>query len=275
MVSSPDPLIHLNGLRLAVWVARGVVFHRNGRFVVPAKAPEHLADFWDGFACQNAKSYAADIAAAASCDEGMLYASLRHRFHTAGHFLTTTGSDLTPLFTAHRAVIFDALWTPYLEYLGGAAARAWGRAVHSGLPAASEESMTEDFTAVGRFLIGHPEPPWLSICLSSRYEVVPLFSEDFAHPPALFRATNPTTYLGIAATILIITEMTRDRILPADSGRPLGTLSDLYPYILRRWDYDQDAQLPELPVPEDFQHLFNAWANKTANFIRPATEPHP
>ena len=60
--------------------------------------------------------------------------------------------------------------------------------------------MTEDFTAVGQFLIDHPEPPWLSICLSSRYEVVPLFSEGLTHPPALFRATNPAAYLGIAAS---------------------------------------------------------------------------
>jgi hypothetical protein len=275
MVSSSDPVIHLNGLRLAIWVARGVVFHRNGLIVVPAKAPEHLADFWDDFAFQNAKSYAADIAAAASCDEGMLYASLRHRFVTAGHVLATTGSDLTPLFTAHRAVIFDALWVPYLEYLGGAAARAWRRAVHSGLPEASEESMTEDFTAVGQFLIDHPEPPWLSICLSSRYEVVPLFSEGLTHPPALFRATNPAAYLGIAASILIIAEMTRDRILPADSSRPLGALSDLYPYILRRWDYEQDGQLPALPVPEYFQQLFREWASNATNFIRLSTEPHP
>ena len=149
-----------------------------GVLVVPAKAPEHLADFWDDFASQNAKSHAADIAAAASCDEGMLYASLRHRFLTVGNVLAATGSDLTPLFTTHHAVIFNALWTSYLEYLVGAAARAWGRAIHSGLPKASEESINEDFAAVGQFLIDHPDPPWLSIYLPSRYEPVSLFNED-------------------------------------------------------------------------------------------------
>ena len=110
MVSSADPGIHLNGLRLATWISRGAVFLRNERVVVPARTPEHLADFWDDFARRNAKSHAADIAATASCDEGMLYASLRYRFLTAGHVLATTGSDLTPLFTAHRAIIFDAVW---------------------------------------------------------------------------------------------------------------------------------------------------------------------
>jgi NACHT domain len=269
MVSSADPDIYLNGLRLAIWVSRGAVFFRNERIVVPAKAPEHLADFWDGFARQNAKSHAADIAAASSCDEGMLYASLRYRFLTAEHVLATTGSDLTPLFTAHRAVIFDAVWVSYLEYLTGAAARAWGRAVRSGLPGATEESMSEDFTAVGKFLIGHPGPPWLSVSPSSRYEPVSLFENigDLAGTPVLLKATNPAMYLGIAAAILITAEMTRNRILPADGGPPLGAFSDLYPYILRRWGYQQNTQLPELPVPEKFQRLFRAWAARQTDFI--------
>jgi hypothetical protein len=281
MVSCPDPGIHLNGLRLATWVSRGAVFLRNGRIVVPAKAPEHLAEFWDDFASQNAKSYAADITAAASCDEGMLYASLRYRFLTVGDVLATTGSDLTPLFNTHHSVIFDAPWLGYLEYLGGAAARNWGRAAHSGMPRATYETMSEDFTAVGQFLIGHPEPPWLSMRLQSRYgpryEPVSLFAEEFRvmDPPACFNTTDPATYLGAAATILVIAEMTRNRILPADSARPLGSFSHLYPYILRRWGHQQDAKLPELPVTEQFQQLFKAWANQEVSFIRDPTDFEP
>ena len=109
----------------------------------------------------------------------MLYASLRHRFLTVKSVLTAEGSDLTPLFTNHHAIIFNAMWTPYLNYLAGAATRAWGRALHSGLPRATDETMTEDFIAVGEFLVSHPGPPWLSICLSSRWEPVSLFNEDF------------------------------------------------------------------------------------------------
>jgi hypothetical protein len=273
MVSSPEPAIHLNGLRLATWVSRGAVFLRNGRIVVPAKAPEQLAEFWDDFASQNAKSCAADITAAASCDEGMLYASLRYRFLTVSTVLTTAGSDLSPLFNTHHSVIFDAPWLGYLEYLGGAATRGWGRAAHSGLPRATHEIMNEDFTAIGQFLMGHPKPPWLSMRLKSRYgpryEPVSLFAEEFRdmNLSAHFESTNPTTYLGAAATVLIIAEMTHDRMLPADSARPLCAFSALYPYILRRWGYQQDAELPELPVPEQFQQLFRAWANQEADFI--------
>jgi NACHT domain len=270
MVSSPDQGVHLNGLRLALWVSRGAVFLRDGRLVVPAKAPEHLADFWDDFACQNAKSHAADITAAASCDEGMLYASLRHRFLTIRNFLATTGSDLSPLFTAHDAVIFNALWTSYLDYLVGAAARAWGRAVHSGLPRASEESMSEDFAAVGRFLIDHPDPPWLSIYLPSRYEPVSLFGggDVFIPSPGHFEAKEPIIYLGAAAAILIAAEMTRNRTLPEEDGLPLGAFSSLYPYILQRWGHTQDTHLAELPIPEHFQRLFKTWAAQDTDFIR-------
>ena len=281
MVPSPEPDTHLNGLRLATWVSRGAVFLRNGRIVVPAKAPEHLAQFWDDFASQNMKSYAADIAAAASCDEGMLYASLRWRFLTVNDVLTATGSDLTPLFKLHNSVIFDAPWLGYLEYLGGAATRGWGRAARSGLPRATHEIMCEDFTAIGQFLIQHPKPPWLSMHLQSRYrpryEPVSLFAEDsrVMKVAADFETTNPTTYLGTAATVLIIAEMTRNRILPADSIRPLGAFSALYQYILRRWGNQQDDELPELPVPERFQHLFRAWANRETDFIRDPTQSKP
>lgn len=275
MVSSADPVIHLDGLRLAIWVTRGAVITRNRRVVVPAKAPEQLAEFWDDFADQNAKSHATEIAAASACDEGMLYASLRHRFLTAGHVLTSTGSDLTPLFTNHRAFIFDATWTSYLEFLTGAAARAWGHAIHSGLPTATEESINEDFAVVGQFLIDHPSPPWLSLCLSSRDEMTHLFMEEYTRAPGVFEATSPTTYLGVATAILIMAEMTSNRILPADGSPPLGAFSDLYPYILRRWGYEQNTQLPVLPVAEKFQRLFGAWAAQQTDFIRYSVDPDP
>jgi NACHT domain len=269
MIPSCDQDVHLNGLRLAIWVSRGAVFLRHGRLVVPAKAPEHLADFWDDFACQNAKSHAADIAAAASSDEGMLYACLRHRFLTVGKFLATTGSDLSPLFTNHQAVIFNAMWTSYLDYLVGAATRAWGRAVHSGLPRASEDSMNEDFAAVGQFLLDHPNPPWLSIHLPSRWEPVSLFgTNDFVPGSAIFETKDAIAYLGAAASILIAAEMTRNRILPEEGDLPLGAFSSLYPYILLRWGHQQDTRPPELPVPEQFQRLFRTWATQSIDFIR-------
>ena len=97
---------------------------------------------------------------------------------------------------------------------------------------------------------------------------VSLFNEDFTGAPALFKTSDQITYLGVAATILITAEMTRNRILPANSNQPLGSFSDLYPYILRRWGYEQDIQLPQLPVPERFQNLFRTWATRQTDFVK-------
>lgn len=244
--------------------------------VVPARAPEELADFWDEFASRNTQTHAAAIAEAAAQDEGMLYACLRHRFLTAKDVLTAPGSDLTPLFTGHRATIFDAIWTPYFEYLAGAASRGWGSAVHSGLPITSDQHIDEDFAALGNWLVNHPCPPWLSVNTATRYEALGLFhSTEFIARPGRFQTANPATSLGIYTALLITAEMTRYKTLEDNGNAPLGAYSDLCPYILRRWDRQPDAPLPELPVPEHFQRLFTAWANKEICFIKPSTCPHP
>lgn len=274
MVASHDPATRLNGLRLAAWVARGAVHHRDGLLVVPARAPEELADFWDAFAYENTRRYEADIVAFPD-DEGMVYASLRYRFRTVADVIARPGGDLTPLAQAHQAVIFSALWTPYLVYLAGAAARGWGRAVHSGLPRASQDTFDEDFTAIAEFVLENPEPPWASVCLAARYEPVSLFTDDQAHLPAWYKPCGAAAYLGGAVTILITAEATRGRTLSAKDDQPLGAFSDLYPYILRRWDIDADAGLPDLAVPGHFQRLFAAWADKSINLISSDADPHP
>ena len=129
--------------------------------------------------------------------------------------------------------------------------------------------MSEDFAAVGRFLIDHRDPPWLSIYLPSRWEPVSLFGgDDFVPNIDHFETKNPIIYLGAAAAILIAAEMTRNRALPEEDGLPLGAFSSLYPYILLRWGHEQDTQLPDLPIPEQFQRLFRTWATQNTDFIR-------
>jgi hypothetical protein len=275
MIASPDQSAQANGLRLAVWVARGAVHHRDGLLIVPARAPEDLAEYWDDFAYENVRRYAREVTAAAAADEGMLYASLRHRFLTAADVLDRLDCDLTPLITAHQAAIFGVLWTPYLLYLIGAAARGWGRAVHSGLPRADQDTLDDDFRAVGRWILGHPSPPWASICMTARYEPVNLFNEDEAHLPGLYTPKGEDAFLGAAASLLTAAEATRDRMLPAKGDDPLGSLSSLYPYILRRWNADPAAALPDLPLPAYFQRLFRAWADNQVDFIHHTNTPHP
>jgi hypothetical protein len=275
MIASPDRAVRLSGLRLAVWVGRGAVHHQDGLIIVPARAPEDLAEYWDAFAYDNVRRYALQVTEAAADDEGMLYASLRHRFRTAADVLAVPGADLTVLLQAHQATAFSALWTSYLLYLAGAATRGWARSVHSGLPRATQDTLDEDFEAVGRYLASQSQPPWASVCPSTRYEPVPLFDEEQAHLPAAYQASSPVAYLGAAITVLLTAEVTRDRVLPPKGVEPLGAFTDLYPYILRRWGADPAAELPDIPAPTHFQRLMREWANNNADFIQVTDSQHP
>jgi hypothetical protein len=118
-------------------------------------------------------------------------------------------------------------------------------------------------------LIDHPDPPWLSVHLPSRYEPVSLFGKnDFIPGPSLSETKDPIAYLGAAAAILVVAEMTCNRALPEEGDPPFGSFGGLYPYILMRWGHEQDAKLPELPVSVQFQRLFRTWATQHTDFIR-------
>jgi hypothetical protein len=178
-----------------------------------------------------------------------------------------SGPDLTPLFQIHEATIFNAWWTPYLVYQSFRIARGWQRAVTSGLPIGSERNWHENLTTVGRFLLDHPIPSWISQPECWWSEIIVIFKPDFSNSPPTLDLADPIKYLGICAALLITAELARDRTLSQDEDPPLGPFSDLYPYILRRWDIDHSASLPELPVPALFQKIFTDWADHKVNFV--------
>ena len=276
MIGAPDPVTHLNGLRLALWVSRGAVHVApDGYDIAPVQAPEEHAEYWDAFAYENAKRYTPQVTEASSYDEGMLYACLRHRFRTAANVLDSPGADLTQLLQAHRAGIFGAIWIPYMVSIVGVAMRGLKPVLHSGLPWLPQKPLDEDFTAIGKYILRQPEPPWASICFATRYEPTGLFSRKLSNPPGMYKPSSAVAYLGGVVALLLTAEAMRDRTLPPKGEESLGTFSDLYPYILRRWDADPTVKLPDLPIPTHFQYLFRAWAHKNANFIRRTDRPHP
>jgi hypothetical protein len=276
MIGSTNPAVRLNGLRLAVWVSRGAMHVApDGYDIALVQAPEEHGKYWDAFAYENAQRYRPQIIEASSFDEGMLFAALRLRFRTAADVLDTPGTDLTQLLQAHQSSMFGAIWYPYLVGIVTAAMRGWKPVLRCGLPWMSLQTLDEDFAALGRYFLGQPEPAWATICLGTRYEPVGLFNEDYADPPGMYQTSDPVAYLGGAAALLLTAEATRDRTLPTKSDNCLGSFSDLYPYILRRWDADPAADLPDLPVPGYFQRLFRAWANKDVDLIRRTDRPHP
>jgi hypothetical protein len=276
MTGASDPVTQLNGLRLALWVSRGAVqVAPDGYDIAPVQAPEEHAEYWDAFAYENATLYISQVTEASSYDEGMLYACLRHRFRTAANVLDSPGADLTRLFQAHRAGIFGAIWIPYTVGIVGVAMRGLKPVLHSGLPWLTQKPLDEDFTAIGRYILRQPEPPWASICPATRYEPTGLFSRKVSNLPGMYKPSSPVAYLGGVVALLLTAEAMRDRTLPPKGEESLGTFSNLYPYILRRWDADPTAKLPDLSVPTQFQHLFREWANKNVDFIRRTDHPHP
>jgi hypothetical protein len=276
MIGSTDAAASLNGLRLAMWVSRGAMHVApDGYSISPVQAPEEQAKYWDAFAYENARRYMQQVVDASSSDAAMLYAALRHRFYTVADILIPPEADLTKLLQAYHSGMFDAIWLPYLVSLTGAATRGWKPPLHSGLPWTSQQTLDVDFTAIGSYLLGHPKPPWATICLSARYDPIGLFNEDYADPPGTYQASDHLAYLGGAAALLLTAEATRDRTLPSKANNCLGSFSDLYPYILRRWGADPTATLPDLPVPAYFQHLFKAWADKDVDFTQRTGRPYP
>ena len=257
MIGASDPVTHLNGLRLALWVSRGAVHVApDGYDIAPVQAPEEHAEYWDTFAYENAKRYSSQVTEASSYDEGMLYACLRNRFRTGSQRPRQSGTDLTQLLQAHRAGMFGAIWIPYMVCIVGAAMRGLKPVLHSGLPGYSNSPLDEDFTACRQVHSSAAEPPWASICFATRYEPTGLFSSKLSNPPGMYKASSPVAYLGGVVALLLTAEAMRDRTLPPKGEESLGTFSDLYPYILRRWDADPAVKLPDLPVPTHFQYLF-------------------
>jgi hypothetical protein len=204
-----------------------------------------------------------------------MYACLSHGFLGVRDVLAISGPDLTPLFQIHQAILFDTWWTPYLVYQAFRIARGWKRAVTSGFPEGSEKNWNENFTTVGRFLLDHPIPPWISMSDSWWSEIIVIFKPDYSSSPQTVDLAEPAKYLGIAVSILIAAELALDHRLPQGHNPPLGAFSDLYPYILRRWEIDHNARLGNLPVPASFQNLFTEWADRKIDFVNHSDNPQP
>jgi len=121
-----------------------------------------------------------------------------------------------------------------------------------------------ELTVVGRYLIDHPRTPWLT--WQSDMWPVSFLSGPIERDIPRSRL-DPVAYLGAAGILLITSEEKETRALPDEGPQKLGPLSDLYPYIARRWGAEPENELPELPVPEEFRQVFRDWADGKVNFV--------
>jgi hypothetical protein len=258
MVQSGDPSIHLNGLRLTVWLANVVAWHPDEGYPC---ASGMLLDFWQECAAENSHIYADLVVAAAAHDTGIRHAALFYGLITVNHALELPGG-LLPLFQGQSIGIGESAIAPYLMTQVRAVALGWyGSAATPDLD--SPDRPVADLADFGYYLLNHPRLPWVT---GSPMEWLDFFRRDLPEHEVQRPDLDSATYLGAAATLLITTEVMAIAVLPKEARQRLGPLSDLYPYIARR-RLKRDNQLPELPVPEGFRQVFRDWADGKVDFV--------
>jgi len=138
------------------------------------------------------------------------------------------------------------------------------RSLREGWPAFGDAAIITELDAIGHYLIGQSEPPWLESVTEHGYGG----TKDKGH---MVRTGAPIAlsnvgYLGAAAILSILTEQGHVKSWCKGEPRRLGPLRDFYPYLARRWNYGKDGELPELPISDEFEKIFTDWAEKKINF---------
>ena len=93
------------------------------------------------------------------------------------------------------------------------------------------------------------------------------FFEDCAVPPANITDPDPAAFAGAAGIFLMLAETAQAWASAGGPPQQLGPLSDLCPYIARRWGAGQYTALPDLPALGTLQGTFRDWAENRINFV--------
>jgi NACHT domain len=262
MVASDDCRIHRNGLLLAISLPIGFSGNWSGRGPTVAwDSP--LSIFWRERTVENVLSHADGIVAIAASDAGVRFAALQYDLITVEQALEMHGG-LLPLLQIQPTEIFDIRWGSYLVSHAYHLARGWSQPFYPGGQDFVSKA-NSDFGAVGRYLLGHPNPPWVT-------GIVQGLSGFNWEPDARARGDSPLldpiTYLGAAATLLISAECTEPELIPDPREWSTGPLKELCPYIMNRTSTDTMDELPELPVPMPFGELLRDWTRGNVNLAR-------
>ena len=253
MVSSADNESSLAGLRLALWL-------RDAPLAIKTQYREYASDeFWDERGKERAQTYSAAIVAAAETSLEIRYGAVMLNLLSMAQALEMPGGIL-PLARTQETGIFGITWASHLiNEIVSVALGPWDdpNAEHS-------SKITDNFVAVGQYLLNRPELPWVSGRVQSWSEYL-RWSEpqDETHNPP--KILDPIAYLGAAAVLLMATEPMETKSLPEGGPSRFGPLRDVAYYILRRWN-QWDQALPDLPVPPQFASIFRRWAEKEIDF---------
>jgi hypothetical protein len=255
MIASQDPVVHVSGLRVALWLHVALVELP----VVPAKSS--LRAFWAKQTSSNARTYAQDIVEASAEYPEFRIAALSNEFITVAQALAMPGGLLS-LIEAQSMNIFDVVEEPYLLSCIADLIEQPGEPYDlQNLSVAAAK-----FNTVTEYLRNNPIP------LTGQIRFPWMLTRHLNRPSgSKLRPLEPTTYLGVAAVWLIVAEVNifADPSFLNDYHLP-SPLENLDSYIERRNGGLND--LPEVPVPEEFRQVFRDWAEGKVNFVGPAPD---
>lgn len=241
-VHSGDGRLALRGLLLAASLPDGA-----------APAGQDAAIRWEPQAANILGPHAATVAAAAQHNLYLRRAALAHGFISAKQALEMP-HGLASLFEEHTGFFpHEVRSEPYI----GSVLRDLG----TNWPLHPNPTVIEDLAAIGEYLRGKPELPWVD--RPSPSLVMNVQKADPTQTGPASPLIKQAAWLGAIAVITIAAEGREDGY--RWTRIQFGPLPQLYPYLTRRHNPYSKAELPDLPVPGEFKTIFHAWARCQVN----------
>jgi hypothetical protein len=223
--------------------------------------------FWKTWAQEQCRHYATEIAAAAIDDTDFRALALCASALTIRDAVAMPGG-LTALVTASP----DWLLIQELE-VEVARIHNFDSLTELLLTPELHVEQVREITAIGEYLIAHPEPPWVSAPIGTRKLSSSIASllDLTTSLPTLDEDGN----VGVAALLCIGIELAgpvaKKLAGPSVLELERGTRSEpsLLWYIARRLTGEAyvTGELPDLAVPAEFRQLFRDWAGQRVDFV--------
>jgi hypothetical protein len=213
-------------------------------------SPDRDARFWQEQCLELLNEYRPVIVATSYTDAMIRKLALKTGLISVEEALEMPGG-LTPLFedTDSRC----SARSPYLA--------STFRALAAGWPAYGTPPVVRDLSAIGSYLVHHPQLPWFSGPVGDWNNDLG-WEAALSDTPEVVGSLDPVAFLGAAAITAILIEQREPTWPGKDPDQAnLGPLRDLLPYVARRTLTDPRARLPQLPVSEPFTQTFRDWAD--------------
>ena len=256
MISSEDEDAHRNGLLLggSLYVALWGNWGERGPSL-PYSSP--LFIFWSQRASKNVVRHRDHYIAAAEKQCNMMILALRHNLITIDRAFKICQGPY-PLLTDQPMGIFGWVHGAYLS-----------SELHLLITEGGGDSRgIMSLRETGEYVARHPAPPWTSkrTAFWSDYKLTGMSTA--------LNSVDPMAYLGATFILLISAESEGGAGVSAfNFGAYVAASRQIYAYVQRRYRGAEEAELPYLPVPEEFSQVFRDWAAGKVNFIGPARLP--